>query len=213
MGHKPLLKIFTGNTDSEKCNTWGLEATTIPRCVKVQNIKGIANILADSVSRLRTVGLYHDLDFKDGQQELRTPFEPLPPVEQSTHIPTEVQEIFIKPNIENLMLNYDTQNTLPVTQPGGSKLSLDNASPEDIPQLEQNNVPTRVDPRKNNPTTKNNIFCNIIIQHMHCNTSKKYFANTMGILHKKVIDFNSTFSSVVIPKYSLNTYYMLPMIP
>ena len=32
----PLLKIFTVNTSNEKCNTWGLEATTIPRDVKVQ---------------------------------------------------------------------------------------------------------------------------------------------------------------------------------
>ena len=47
--HKPLLKIFTGNTDNEKCNTWSLEATTILRHVKVQHIKGIANIFADSV--------------------------------------------------------------------------------------------------------------------------------------------------------------------
>ena len=47
---------------------------------------------------------------------------------------------------------------------------------------------------------------------MHCNTNKNYFTDPMGILHKKVIDFNSTFSSVFIPKYALNTYYMLLMI-
>ena len=89
------------------------------------------------MSRLRAVGLYHDLDFKDGQQELGTPFEPLPSVKQSTHTSIEVQDIFIKPDIENLVQNYDTQNTLPVTQPEESKLSLDNASPEDIPQLKK----------------------------------------------------------------------------
>ena len=69
--------MFTGHTDNEKCNTRGLKATTIPRHVKVQHIKGIANILADSVSRLRAVGLYHNLDFKDNFQELKTPFESL----------------------------------------------------------------------------------------------------------------------------------------
>ena len=63
------------------------------------------------MSRLRAVDLYHDLDFKDGQKELGTPFEPLPPAEQSTHIPIEVQEIFITPDIENLVQNYDTQKT------------------------------------------------------------------------------------------------------
>ena len=35
------------------------------------------------------------------------------------------------------MQNYDTQNFLQATQPEESKLSLDNASPDDIPQLEQ----------------------------------------------------------------------------
>ena len=45
----------------------------ICRCVKVQHIKGIANVLADSVSRLRAVGLYHNLDPKDHQQEFSSP--------------------------------------------------------------------------------------------------------------------------------------------
>ena len=136
LDHKPLLKIFTGNTDNEKCNTWGLKAATIPRCVKAQHIKGIANILAHSVSRLRAVGLYHDLVFKDNLQELGTPFEPLPPIEQSTHTPIEVHKIFIKPNIENLLQNDNTQNNIPATQSEESKLLLDNASCEDISQLE-----------------------------------------------------------------------------
>ena len=69
----------------------------------------------------------YNLDFKYGQQELGTPFEPLPLVEQSTHIPIEVHEIFIKPNLENLAQNYNTLKTLPVTQTEESKLSLDNA--------------------------------------------------------------------------------------
>ena len=42
-----------------------LNATNIPRNVKVQHIKQKVKILADSVSRLRAVGLYYDLDFND----------------------------------------------------------------------------------------------------------------------------------------------------
>ena len=49
--------------------------------------KGIANVLAGSVSRLRAVGLYHDFDFKDHKQEFNAPFEPLPPVEPASHSP------------------------------------------------------------------------------------------------------------------------------
>ena len=74
--HKPLPKTITGHTDNEKCNTWGLEATAFPKCVNVLHIKGIANVLDDSVSGLRPVGLYHDLDFKDHQQDFSAPFEP-----------------------------------------------------------------------------------------------------------------------------------------
>ena len=77
--HKPLLKIFTGNTNNEKCNTWELEVTTIPQFAKVQHIIGIANILADSVSRLKAVGLYHNLSFQNSQPELGTPFQPILP--------------------------------------------------------------------------------------------------------------------------------------
>ena len=48
--HKALLKNFTGHTDNDKYKTWGLEATAMPRRVKVQYIKRIAYVLADSVS-------------------------------------------------------------------------------------------------------------------------------------------------------------------
>ena len=129
----------------------GPRSQTIPRCVKVQHIKGRANILADSVSG--AVGLYHDLDFKDSQQELRTPFEPLPPVEPSTHTPIEVYEIVIKPDIENLTHNYDTQNTLPATMPI-----------QTVPRKcftcrysalgTKINVPTRINTKENNQTTR-----------------------------------------------------------
>ena len=52
----------------QKCNTWDLEAAAIPRYVKVQHIKGIANIIANSVSGLITVGLHHGPDSKYHQQ-------------------------------------------------------------------------------------------------------------------------------------------------
>ena len=43
-------------------------------------------------------------------------------------------------------------------------------------------------------------FCNNIITHQHCNPHDKYFTDSMGILHKKVIDCNSTFSSIEVSK-------------
>ena len=93
----------------------------------------------DSVSRLKAIGCYHDLDLKDHQQEFSEPFEPLPPIVPVIHMPLEVNEIFIAPNIEKLMQTYDALHDLPTGQTNNDvKLSLENASPADIPQLEQN---------------------------------------------------------------------------
>ena len=87
---------------------------------------------------LKNLGLYHALDFMDHQQEFSAPFKPLPSVEPVTHMPLEVNEIFIAPNIEKLMQNYDALNDLPTAQTDEAKLSLENTSPTDISQLEQN---------------------------------------------------------------------------
>ena len=43
-------------------------------------VKGIANIFAVYVSKLRAIGLYHDLNLKDNLQDLRIPFEPYSPL-------------------------------------------------------------------------------------------------------------------------------------
>ena len=137
LDHKPLLKIFTGHTDKEKCKPWSLEAAAIPRHVEVQHIKGIANVLADSVSRLRAIGLYHDPNSKDLQQKCSSPFEPLPPVEQVIHMTIEVNEIFIESDIEKLKQKYDALHDLLTAQIGKAELSLENTSPADIQHLEQ----------------------------------------------------------------------------
>ena len=79
--HRALQKIFTGITGNEKCNTGGLEATTILRHVKLQHIKDIANILADCVIRFKADGLYHDMDLQKSQSDFGTHFEPLPTIE------------------------------------------------------------------------------------------------------------------------------------
>ena len=99
------------------------------------------------------------------------------------------------------MQNYNMLKTLSVTQADEARLSLDNASPPDIPHLEQKlmSLP-ELTPEKVVQLPKNDTLCRNILQHMHCNTNENYFTDTMGILHKNVINFNSTFSSVVIPQ-------------
>ena len=89
----------------------------------MKHIKGTANILADSVSRLQAVGLYHDLDFQNSQPELRISFEPLLPMKQAIHIRITVHEIFIKPDVETLA------KKLTVAQIEGSNISLEYISP------------------------------------------------------------------------------------
>ena len=83
--------------ENKKCNTWDLEATTIPRHIKVEHIKGIVSILADSVSRLKAVGNYHDLNFQNSQPEPGTPLNHGPPMEQATHTPIIVHEFLLNP--------------------------------------------------------------------------------------------------------------------
>ena len=213
--HKPLLKIFRGHTDNDKCKSWGLDATAIPRHVKVQHIKGIANDLADSMWRLRGVGLYQDFDFKDHQQEFSAPFEPLPPVEPATHMSIEVNEIFITPNIEKWTQNFNALHDLPTTQADKARMSLENVSPADIPHLEQNlmSLP-ELAPDKVIKLQKNDSLCRNILQHIHCNKNDNYFIDATGILHKKVTNFNSTFSAMVkaqsLVKYLLHaSHYSL----
>ena len=65
------------------------------------------------MSRLRAVGPYHILDFKDHQQEFSAPFMPFPPVEPTTHTPLEVNDVLITPDIEKHMQNYDPLHDLP----------------------------------------------------------------------------------------------------
>ena len=88
------------------------------------------------MSRLRAVGLYHDPDSRDHQQEFSLPFEPLPPVEQVIYMPLEVNDICIEPDIENLTQNYNALHDLSTAQTDKAELSLENASPTDIPHLE-----------------------------------------------------------------------------
>ena len=210
--HKPLLKRFTGHPDSKKCNTLGLEAAAIPRHAKVEHIKGIANVLAVSASKLRAVGLYHDLNTKDHQQEFISPFEPWSPVEQVTDMPIQVNEIFIAPDIEKLATNYDTLHDLPTVQTDNANLSLENASPAAIPHLEQNLMSLQeFTPEKVVKLQKNKTFSKNILEHIHihCSKNDNYFTDVMGILHQKVIDLTSTFSASVVPliliKYLLHT--------
>ena len=48
-------------------------------------------------------------------------------------------------------------------------------------------------PEKGIKLQKNDIFCKNIIQHIGCSKYDNYFIDTIGILHKKVVEFNSIF--------------------
>ena len=131
-----------------------------------------------------------------------------------THKPIEVNEIFIVPDTEKLTENYDATHDLPTVQTDKAELTLENTSPTDIPHLEQNSMslleftPDKVIKLQNIKT-----FCRNILQHIHCSKGDNYFIDTMGILHKKVININSTFSAVVLPQILTSTYCMLHISP
>ena len=106
----------------------------------------------------------------------------------------QVNEIFIAPDIEKLTQNYDALHDLLTAQMDKTELSLKNALATDIPHLEQNLMPLlELTPDKVIKLQKNDTFCKNILQ----NTI--YFIDAIGILHKKVIDFNIMFLALVMP--------------
>ena len=164
-------------------------AASIPRRVEVQYIKGRANVLADLVSRLKAVGLYHDINSNDHQQEFNTPFEPSPPVEPVTHMLLGVNETFSTPDIERTVQSYDTLHDSTIPQPGDDiKLSLENVSPTDILQLEENLMSLlELTPEKVIKLQKSDVFCKNILQFIGCSKYDNHFKDVMGILHEKKI--------------------------
>ena len=99
------------------------------------------------------------------------------------------------------MQNYDVLYDLPTAQMDKVELFLQNASPADIWHLEQNLMSLlEFTPDKVIKLNKNDTFCRHILQHIHCSRNDNYFIDAMGILHKKVTNFNSTFSAVVVPQ-------------
>ena len=164
----------------------------------------MAIVLADSVSRLRTVGPYHDLDLKDQQQEFSASFEPLPPIEPMNHTPLEVKEVFITLHIEYLRQNYEALHNLYSTWTDKAKLPLENASPADIPNLELNLMSvSELTRNKLIKLQKSNTFCKNILQYIHFSKNNNYIIDAIGILHKKVINFNSPFSAMAVPQISI----------
>ena len=116
-------------------------------------------------------------------------------------MPTEVNKIFIAPDTEKLAKNYDTSCNLPAVQMDKANLSLENASPTDIPHLEPNLMSLlEFTPDKVIKLQKNDTFCKNILEYIHCSKNDNYFIDAKGILHKKVINFNSTFTAVVVPR-------------
>ena len=74
-------------------------------------------------------------------------------------------------------------------------------NPIDLPQLEENlmSVP-ELTPDKVIKLQKSDMFCKNILQCIGCSKFEKYFQDAIGILHKKVVDFHSVFSAVVVPQ-------------
>ena len=61
--HKPLAPFFTTGMSSPVLDRWALE---LQQCnIKYQCIKGKWNVVADTISRLRTLALYKDNDNED----------------------------------------------------------------------------------------------------------------------------------------------------
>ena len=134
--------------------------------IKLQHIKGITSILADSVSGLKAVGLYHNLNYQHSQPEHGTPFEPLPLIEQATHTPITVDKNPTKPNLETLAKQFT------VAQIENPNIPLGDKSPEDETQLEQKLMslskltPEKITRLPKDDTSATTLSLNCITTHM-----------------------------------------------
>ena len=61
--HKPLAPFLMTGTSSPVHDRWPMELQQFD--IKFQHIQGKCNVVADAISRLRTLGLYKDNDNKD----------------------------------------------------------------------------------------------------------------------------------------------------
>ena len=61
--HKPLMPFFTIGTSCPVLNGWALECQQFD--IKFEHIQGKKNMVTDTVSRVRTLGLYQDDDDDD----------------------------------------------------------------------------------------------------------------------------------------------------
>ena len=66
--HATLQKIFTVHTFNSKVNNLGIEKFSVSH-VTFEHINGIANILADCISRLRSIDLYNVLNAEIEEKE------------------------------------------------------------------------------------------------------------------------------------------------
>ena len=130
--------------------------------MKLQHIKGIANILADSVSNLKTVGLYHDLDLQHSRPELSTPFRPLLHRTNNSHLNNSRQKSH-QTSAETLGEQFT------VAQIDSPDTPLGDISAKDETHIEHKltSLP-KLDPQKSIQLQKDDTFCGNIFTYLHC---------------------------------------------
>ena len=80
--HFPLRKFLAKNTLNSKVNNWAIEIS--PFCITFENIKGIKNTLADTMSRLIEINPQVQQEFEpDGYEFGYYTFDTLPALEVS----------------------------------------------------------------------------------------------------------------------------------
>ena len=121
----------------------------------------------------------HDIDLKDHKQEFNVPFEPLLPVEAATHMPPEVNEVFInhltlKNSHVTLMMHYMTSS---LGQTNGYMLNchlrmMSPACRHSTIRTKFNVPEWKLTLEKVTKLQKNDTFCKSIIQLIDCSKHK-----------------------------------------
>ena len=67
--HATLLEILPSLTKNNKVNNWSQEMHAVTPHIEIEHMKGKDIVLADSLSRLRCLGLHDDNDPEEPGQE------------------------------------------------------------------------------------------------------------------------------------------------
>ena len=187
--HSIMYKFLTAHTLNSKVNNWGTEIASMS-CVIFKHVKGPDNILADSVSHLRSIHLYDSLDLvREWSLWTEYVWRTCPHIHMKNHHPYTCLKIF--------------KNHLPYTK---------QIHTEEIPaQTEQNDtmiheiqhIPLKSDQEEIRGLQGKDPYYAKLIENMKKKNKRSkgdHGLDPHGTLYKKIKGHGKEFRALIVPK-------------